>query len=526
MSEQRCRLAIIGLDGATWDQALPLMEAGKLPNIERITSAGARGRLRSTIPPVTSVAWTSMYTGVEPREHGILAMQSYDPVHRRWRPVCRSDSRVAPFWKDFNRRGLSVGLLCLPFTYPPEPLDGWMISGIMGTPEYGPTMFSSPALYEQVTKACGKTDLVSLTKVHPSRRRATLGQQAQWLEDASAYLLEHHPVDVFFVVENYTDHIQHSYLQARKWEHPGETGDPVEDAYIHADRLVGRIEQCVGPETPIVLLSDHGHTPCRGLINTGRINTRFPVSGNGAGDLRLVRPAVRRGAKRMLRSWAGVLAGALRAAAPSSSYERLKQRLAASPLRSLFSVEQTADSALIRWPGAFGEAYWSVDYEENRDALAKLKPEIITALRELRFPDRDEPLFEVYDGLELYGAEGPDVPFAVCFPAPGYVTGPMGADASLVLSYEETARQLVFKKEGWQGTHQMEGIVGANAAALARIGKLPTAISGMLQALREVLDLPYAEPERVSSGGCATEKLSEADIEAMEGRLRDLGYMG
>jgi hypothetical protein len=48
----------------------------------------------------------------------------------------------------------------------------------------------------------------------------------------------------------------------------------------------------------------------------------------------------------------------------------------------------------------------------------------------------------------------------------------------------------------------------------------------MLQALREVLDLPYAGPERVSSGGCATEKLSEADIEAMEGRLRDLGYMG
>lgn len=525
MSGRRPKLAVIGLDGATWDEMLPLIDAGKLPNIARITNSGARGRLRSTIPPITSTAWTSMYTGVEPRDHGILAMQAYDRERRRWRPVSRSDSRVAPFWKDFNRRGVSVGLLCLPFTFPPEPLDGWMISGIMGTPTYSPAMFSSPELYEQVTARCGKTQLVALNTVHPSRRRETLQQQARWLQDASAYLLEQHPTDIFFVVENYTDHIQHIYLRDRKWEDPAQPGDPVAEAYIHADDLVARVEECVGPDTPIIIMSDHGQMPCRGLINTGRINIGFPPAPSP--DFDLIRPLARRTARRMLRSWAAMVAAAIRVMTPSDSFEQLKRKLAQSPvLRRFVRVDSDAGSLLVRWAGAFGEAYWGVDYEENREALANIKAQLIAALKAMRFPDSDQPLFEVHDGLELFGAEGIDVPFAVCFPPPGYVTGPLGPDADVILDNAQSARHFIFTKQGWQGTHQMEGIVAANSAALERIGALPDRISGVVSALRGVLELPETEPEQAAARGGSQPDLSDEDIDAIEGRLRDLGYMG
>src|SRR5678816_4774561 len=65
-------IAIIGLDGATWDLAGPFLEAGDMPVLAGLRQAGAHGVLRSTIPPVTFPAWSSFMTGANPGKHGIF----------------------------------------------------------------------------------------------------------------------------------------------------------------------------------------------------------------------------------------------------------------------------------------------------------------------------------------------------------------------------------------------------------------------------------------------------------------------
>jgi predicted AlkP superfamily phosphohydrolase/phosphomutase len=65
------RVLIVGLDGATLDLIEPWAAAGDLPNLARLMRAGAWGRLRSTNPPATFPAWTSLMTGVNPGKHGI-----------------------------------------------------------------------------------------------------------------------------------------------------------------------------------------------------------------------------------------------------------------------------------------------------------------------------------------------------------------------------------------------------------------------------------------------------------------------
>src|SRR5262245_48458815 len=56
------RVLLVGLDGADWQIAGPLIDAGKLPNLARLRSAGAWGDLRSASPMLSPLLWTSIAT--------------------------------------------------------------------------------------------------------------------------------------------------------------------------------------------------------------------------------------------------------------------------------------------------------------------------------------------------------------------------------------------------------------------------------------------------------------------------------
>ena len=66
------KLAIIGIDGATYDIIHPMIAAGELPNIAKILRDGVSGALESEKPPMTPPAWTSMFTGLNPGKHGVF----------------------------------------------------------------------------------------------------------------------------------------------------------------------------------------------------------------------------------------------------------------------------------------------------------------------------------------------------------------------------------------------------------------------------------------------------------------------
>ena len=62
---------MIGIDGATWERITPWAEEGKLPTFKLMIENGAWGKLKSTIPPISPAAWTSIYTGLKPTKHSI-----------------------------------------------------------------------------------------------------------------------------------------------------------------------------------------------------------------------------------------------------------------------------------------------------------------------------------------------------------------------------------------------------------------------------------------------------------------------
>jgi Type I phosphodiesterase / nucleotide pyrophosphatase len=53
------KVLVIALDGATLDLIEPMMAEGILPNLAKIASQGADGKLCSTILPLSPTVWTS-----------------------------------------------------------------------------------------------------------------------------------------------------------------------------------------------------------------------------------------------------------------------------------------------------------------------------------------------------------------------------------------------------------------------------------------------------------------------------------
>ena len=111
---QARRVVVFGLDAVSWDVVDRVADA--MPTLTRLRREGHVGVLRSTLPPITPVAWTSMVTGMTPGHHGI-----YEFVHRTeagWRPVTRRQNRARALDELLERHGRRSILVNLPVSSP------------------------------------------------------------------------------------------------------------------------------------------------------------------------------------------------------------------------------------------------------------------------------------------------------------------------------------------------------------------------------------------------------------------------
>ncbi len=112
----RQRILLIGIDSGTWKVIDPLLEAGDLPHLARLITEGTSGTLQSFDYSASPVVWTTMATGKLPTKHGIrdfFTPQRHLNAHR--------------IWEILAKQGATVGIYQHLVTWPPEPLDGFVI---------------------------------------------------------------------------------------------------------------------------------------------------------------------------------------------------------------------------------------------------------------------------------------------------------------------------------------------------------------------------------------------------------------
>jgi len=131
------KVVFIGIDGAAWEFIDPLIESGVLPNLRRLVEGGARARLRSIPCFVSPPAWASMLTGCTPRKTGVYSYGKWDRSARKFDSVNADDVRMPSIWDMASYCGNKVGVFNVPMTYPPRPVNGVMVSGMMTPYEMG-----------------------------------------------------------------------------------------------------------------------------------------------------------------------------------------------------------------------------------------------------------------------------------------------------------------------------------------------------------------------------------------------------
>jgi predicted AlkP superfamily phosphohydrolase/phosphomutase len=66
------KVVVVGLDGLEPNIVETMLQRNELPNFAKIRDSGCYGRLRTTYPAQTPVAWSSFATGTNPGGHGIF----------------------------------------------------------------------------------------------------------------------------------------------------------------------------------------------------------------------------------------------------------------------------------------------------------------------------------------------------------------------------------------------------------------------------------------------------------------------
>jgi tetratricopeptide (TPR) repeat protein len=286
-------LLVVGWDGADWELLDPMLAQGRLPNLEALIERGASARLATLKPMISPLIWTSIATGWQPDEHGILDFVRPNPDGGRAIPITAADRQAPALWNILSEAGIPVGVVAWWATWPAEEVNGFVISDRVayqlgkfgGEPERG--LVHPPEAWSWLAGARvleGDVDFELLSRfVHLSREEydeilaAGGGYENKivHLRRLLASTLSYHRMtldawrkiepEVVLTYYEGPDTISHLFapyappLRATISEVDFvRFRDVVGNYYEFTDELLGELLAEAGPEANVVLCSDHG----------------------------------------------------------------------------------------------------------------------------------------------------------------------------------------------------------------------------------------------------------------------------
>jgi predicted AlkP superfamily phosphohydrolase/phosphomutase len=538
---RRSRLLIIGLDGATFRVLDPLLEEGVLPHLRGIMERGVRGVLRSTIPTNSASAWVSFMTGKNPGKHGVFEFQvRTNPGGQRTISSSRS-IHGETLWQILSRRGLRVVAMNIPMTYPPQPVNGALVSGIP-VPGSSRSWAYPESLADELDRAVDGY-IISIPwrdvfgRVKPFLEQLTTMTRKR--ARAARFLMERYEPDVMAVVFVGPDRLQHClwqfldenharYREREAREHRG----AIQNYFFELDQAVGELLADTDKETTVIVLSDHGFQAAEKQLSLNEWLAeegllRFPRAGLWS----LIEP---------LRQMENPLIWRLRNWWRDNASRRLLS-LAPKP-----GIDWPRTTAYAPWGFQQGvsvnlagrEAHGTVEpgaaYEELRNRLQ-------TKLMALRDPESGRPVVrEVRLREDCYS--GPFLDLAadvVLTPEEGFSVSP------------PPRRHMLFRSTGWaSGCHERDGVLlvagkgirqGRFAPGPALQDVVPTVLHLLglpipddmdgrvldeLYSLEANAGAPEYEATSESAGVEMPDIFTEEESRDLQKKLRGLGYLG
>lgn len=471
-------MIVLGIDGLDWefvDQNL-----AQLPTLSRLSAEATVRPLESIFPPDSIPAWTTIFTGTGPAEHGLV--ESIDYLGSKPAEALEGAAgflRGRTFWDKASDAGRTVCVINAFMAYPVWPVNGMMVSGPVFVESDVPSIYPDGALDNvgPLPQLGGIVDFPT-ERTMSAFIEATLRTTEEQAAFGLSVLRKRRP-DLFFLNILTIDRLQHfawRFCDRNDPTYPGENehSESVLNGYKAVDDVIARYVEEAGEDAVVLVASDHGHgRRCTRMLFVDELLRRSGIVSTGNAWER-ARSLVLERSKRFL------LAAAARMAVEGPAYA-LARRVPGRKKLKTSSYAVSGDSP-ARPSRTFGRnSSGGVELSKGLSATEKsqLADRIITVLEELR--DDGEVVVawakrreEVLQGPHL--GRFPDVLFQL---ENGYgvdfgIFGPLfGADPM--------HRRI-------SGGHKTTGVFVASRRAETLPG-MPTSIGGLYRTILDLLEV-------------------------------------
>lgn len=245
---------IIGLDGVPYRLLDDLTKRGIMPNTRTIIEKGMYRQMQSSIPEVSSVAWSSIITGKNPGEHRIFGFTEIPKGTYRLSFPNFNNLRAKPFWQKENNV-MSI-IINVPSTFPVKPLNGIHISGFVSL-DLERSVYPS-SIIPELNRMNYKLDVDS-DKAHQSLDLFLndLDKTLSARIETYRYLWNHFDWQTFMLVFTGTDRLMHFLWNAYEDENNKYHHDFL-NHFRRIDEVIGEITENLTENDLFILLSDHG----------------------------------------------------------------------------------------------------------------------------------------------------------------------------------------------------------------------------------------------------------------------------
>jgi len=282
------KVLLIGWDAADWKIINPLLDQGLMPTLEDLVNHGVIGNLATLHPVLSPMLWNSIATGVRPDKHGILGFTEPDPQTGGVRPVTSTSRKVKAIWNILTQRGYKTHVVGWFAGHPAEPINGISISNLYPYavaplekdwplpagavhPESLREIFAQLRMHpEEVTEAAILPVIPRAAEVDQEEDKrleayAKVLSENCSIHNAATWILQTQPWDFMAVYYNAIDHFCHGFMHFHPPRMEGIPEDQFEiykdvvnGAYRFHDMMLQTLVELAGPETTVILVSDHG----------------------------------------------------------------------------------------------------------------------------------------------------------------------------------------------------------------------------------------------------------------------------
>jgi len=230
---------------------------------------GAHSALNSTMPPMTLPSWSAFLSGCNPGKHGIFDFTRRVPGTYRLELSNASHRRVPTFNKVLSERGLRTASIAFPTTFPPEAIDGVVISGFdspVATSIDG--RFCHPrSLYKEIVERFGGMAFADFQELeidegwHEQALQSLLNEIPR-KEAIAHWLLQQERWEVFGLLFGESDTVSHHFWMFHDPDSPRFRDVPalreaIGQVYEALDASLARLIEEAKPDW-VCVASDHG----------------------------------------------------------------------------------------------------------------------------------------------------------------------------------------------------------------------------------------------------------------------------